>query len=102
MERGVTIGGIVKNRDGKAVAGATVIIMARAGADDSPDWTYVPEVKVTTDAEGRWRFGEMPSGWSSVYIRITHPDYVPTFMQRDVPHAERFDAQGEEGRDDPG
>ena len=77
--------GSVKTRDGKAVAGATVIIMARAGADSSPDWSYVPDVKVTTDTEGRWRFNEMPSGWSRVYINVTHPDYVPTFMQRDVP-----------------
>ena len=90
MERGVTIGGTVKTRDGKAVGGATVIIMARAGADSSPDWSYVPEVKVTTDTEGRWRFNEMPTGWSFVYIRVTHPDYVPTFMQRDVPKPSDF------------
>ena len=60
MERGVTIGGIVKNRNGKAVAGATVIIMARAGADASTDWSYVPEVKVTTDAEGRGASARCP------------------------------------------
>ena len=85
MERGVTIGGIVKTRSGNAVSGATVIIMARAGAGGLPDWSYVPDVKVMTDKEGRWRFSEMPSGWNSVYVTVTHPDYVPTFMQRDVP-----------------
>jgi RNA polymerase sigma factor (sigma-70 family) len=37
MESGVTIGGVVKARDGKALTGATVTIMARAGADSSPD-----------------------------------------------------------------
>ena len=98
----MTIGGIVKARDGKPVAGATVIIMARAGAGSSPDWSYVPDVKVTTDTEGRWRFEEMPSGWSNVYIRVTHPDYVPTFMHARFPGAERLPAQGAEGRDDPG
>jgi RNA polymerase sigma factor (sigma-70 family) len=85
MERGVTIGGIVKNRQGQAIVGATVIIMARAGAGGASDWSYVSEVKVTTDAEGRWRYGEMPTGWESIYLRVTHPDYVPTFMQREVP-----------------
>ncbi len=85
MERGLTIGGLVKARDGKPVAGATVIIMARAGEGGSPDWSYVPEAKVTTDQEGRWRFEEMPSGWNNVYVRVMHPDYVPTFMLRDFP-----------------
>ncbi len=85
MERGLTIGGFVKTKGGKAVAGATVVIMARAGADSSPDWTYVPNVKVTTDKEGRWLFSEMPSGWRNLYTRVAHPDYVPTFMERDVP-----------------
>ncbi len=85
MQRGVTIGGVVKNRQGKAVAGAAVIIMARAGADGAPDCSYVPDVKVTTDAEGRWRFNQMPAGWSFVYLRVSHTDYIPTSMQRDVP-----------------
>ena len=53
MERGVTIGGIVKARDGKPVAGATVIISARAGEGGSPEWTYIPEARLSTDTEGR-------------------------------------------------
>jgi RNA polymerase sigma factor (sigma-70 family) len=85
LEHGTTIGGTVKSRQGKAVAGATVIITARAGADSSPDWTYVPDAKVTTDNEGRWHYDEMPSGWSRVSIGVAHPDFVPTLMQRDVP-----------------
>jgi RNA polymerase sigma factor (sigma-70 family) len=85
MERGVAIGGSVKNRAGQGVVGATVHVSARAGADNSPDWTYVPDVKVTTDTAGRWRYDEMPSGWSRVYLQVTHPDYVPSFMQRNVP-----------------
>ncbi len=90
MEGGVTIGGTVKNRDGKPVAGTTVVVMARAGADGATDWSYVPEVKVTTDTEGRWRFNQMPTGWSFVYLKVTHPGYVPTFMQRDFPRPSDF------------
>jgi RNA polymerase sigma factor (sigma-70 family) len=90
MEEGVTIGGIVKSPHGKVIAGATVIVMARAGASSSPDWSYVPEAKVTTDANGLWRFSKMPSSWEYVYIRVTHPDYVPTFMQRDFPKPSDF------------
>ena len=90
MEEGVTIGGFVKSPHGKVIGGATVIVMARAKADSSPDWSYVPEVRATTDTNGRWRFSEMPSGWEFVYIRVTHPDYVPTFMQRDFPKPSDF------------
>ncbi len=85
MERGLTIGGIVKARNGMPVAEATVIITARAGDGGSPDWSYVPEAKVTTDVQGRWHFDRMPSGWNNMYVKVTHPGYVPTFMQRDVP-----------------
>lgn len=91
MEHGVTIGGIVKTREGKPIAGATVTIMARAGAGNAPDWTYVPEVEVMTDAEGHWRFNEMPTGWNFVYVRVAHPDYVATFMQRQAPKPSDFE-----------
>ena len=56
LERGISIGGFVKRRDGRPIAGATVIIMSRAGADASPDYSYVPDEKVTTDAQGRWTY----------------------------------------------
>ena len=59
--------------------------MSRAGADASPDYSYVPYEKVTTDAEGRWIFDHMPTGWNFVYLRVLHPDFVPTDMQRNRP-----------------
>ena len=73
LERGISIGGFVKRRDGRPISGATVIIMSRAGADASPDYSYVPYEKVTTDAEGRWIFDAMPTGWNFVYLRVTSP-----------------------------
>jgi RNA polymerase sigma factor (sigma-70 family) len=96
MEHGVTIGGIVKAPDGSPVSGATVVIMARAGAESSPDWTYVSEVNVKTDAQGRWRFDEMPTAWSFVSLRVTHPDYVSTFMQRERPKFGDFDLKAKQ------
>ncbi|MGO9470303.1 MAG: sigma factor-like helix-turn-helix DNA-binding protein [Isosphaeraceae bacterium] len=101
MERGVTIGGTVKARDGKAIAGATVIIIARAGADGSANWSYVPEVKVTTDSGGRWRYNEMPTGWSFC-VHQGYPSRLRTYLHATrFLEAERFPAQGQEGRDDP-
>ncbi len=85
LESGTSIGGIVKRRDGRPISGATVEIMARAGADDSPDYSYIHDTSVTTDAQGRWTFSAMPSGWSRVYVSVAHPDFVATVMQRDVP-----------------
>ncbi len=64
---------------------ATVSIMARAGAEASPDYSYIHETKLTTDAQGRWTFSAMPSVWSWVYLSVAHPDFVATVMQRDVP-----------------
>jgi hypothetical protein len=91
LERGVSIGGIVKERNGRPVPGATVVVMARAGEDTAADYSYVPEVKVTTDATGRWRLDEMPPGWNFVYLRVTHPDYVPTSMMRNMPKPSDFE-----------
>ena len=88
MERGVTIGGIVKSRDGKPVAGATVSVRARAGADASPDWTYVPDVKVTTDTAGHWQFSEMPTGWSYVYCQRHASRLRPDVHATRCPQAE--------------
>jgi Carboxypeptidase regulatory-like domain len=85
MEAGTTIGGSVNARDGKSVPGASVSITARAGADNSPDWSYVPEVKLTTDSQGRWLYDEMPSGWSYLYMKVAHPEFVPTYMLPDFP-----------------
>ncbi len=85
MEPGRAIGGIVKDRAGKAVAGATVIITAGAGAINSPDWTSIPDIQVKTNADGRWHFDEMPSTWEFVFLRVTHPDFVPTFMTANLP-----------------
>ena len=91
LEHGVTIGGVVKRRDARPIAGATVIISGRAGADLSPDYSYVHDATVTTDAQGRWQFAGMPSGWSYAYLKVSHPDYVPTLMQKNVPKPSDFE-----------
>jgi len=75
MERGVTIGGVVRSHDGKAVAGAEVTIMARAGADTSPDWSYVPEGTLTVTAQAPSRAPEMADvivapGMNPVELRL--------------------------------
>ncbi|MGC8640665.1 MAG: sigma-70 family RNA polymerase sigma factor [Isosphaeraceae bacterium] len=86
MERGITIGGVVKSRDGKPVAGAKVIVMATA-----PDRTHGVQLKATTDAQGRWRSDEMPRGWGDARVCVTHPDYVSTLIERDVRISSAFD-----------
>jgi peroxiredoxin len=51
----------------------------------------VPEVKVTTDDQGHWIFDAMPTGWSFVYLRVAHPDFVATVMQQDMPRPSDFE-----------
>ncbi len=98
LEHGISIGGFVKRLDGRPIAGATVIIMSRAGADAAPDYSYVDYVKVTTDAEGRWTFNAMPTGWNFVYLRVLHPDFVPTDMQRDRPKPSDFELKAKKAQ----
>ncbi|WP_165232620.1 sigma-70 family RNA polymerase sigma factor [Aquisphaera insulae] len=82
LERGTSIGGVVRRRDGTPIAGARIIIVARTLSRrpaDREDYTLISEenAKVVTDAQGRWRFDEMPSTWASAYIRFAHSDFVP-------------------------
>jgi protocatechuate 3,4-dioxygenase beta subunit/peroxiredoxin len=85
MESAMSIGGIVRDEQGRPVAGVKVTIMARSGPEGDPEYTYVPEVVVLTDARGRWRFTGMPSDWEWASFRFEHPDYVHSILQPDLP-----------------
>ena len=89
MERGITIGGIVKSRDGKPVAGARVTVMAGrrrcAGLDLRPD------VKATTDAARALALRRDAHGLE-LRLRQGHASRLcPHLMQRDVSIPSDFD-----------
>ncbi|WP_168222212.1 sigma-70 family RNA polymerase sigma factor [Aquisphaera giovannonii] len=81
LERGTTIGGVVKRRDGEPIAGARVFVRAtspiRGTARDSEYSSIVGENgRAVTDGQGRWRFDGMPSTWTRLSVVFWHPDYV--------------------------
>jgi protocatechuate 3,4-dioxygenase beta subunit len=76
LERGTTIGGPIRDEQGKPVAGATVYLLVpgqnRQGEPRVNFWDY----PVKTDDQGRWRCGLMPADLDDLWIRLAHPDYV--------------------------
>jgi beta-lactamase regulating signal transducer with metallopeptidase domain/thiol-disulfide isomerase/thioredoxin len=88
LERGTVIAGLIRDQDGKPVAGATVEVqLERGGKRDGsvgPDmWlaegspTTHDGTAVITDKEGRWTLDNVPPGDDvKVLLSLTHPDFI--------------------------
>jgi beta-lactamase regulating signal transducer with metallopeptidase domain/uncharacterized GH25 family protein/thiol-disulfide isomerase/thioredoxin len=75
MEKGITIGGTVKNEEGKPIAGAKVTVSCKGG-NCRELLAYGDEAR-TTDAAGRWTLDNVPSGDAiQLSVRFSHPDYL--------------------------
>ena len=83
LERGVPIGGTVRDEQGRPIAGARVHLRIeatppRGGRERYPD----PDCEVAaalTDAQGRWRSEALPASARAgvrLELVITHPDHV--------------------------
>ena len=86
MEKGMVIGGIVKDEDGKPVSGARVEVMyARDFREElkrvSDDiWLSEGDDAATTNAEGHWSLNNVPPGDETrIRVKLSHPDYVSDF-----------------------
>ncbi len=73
LEKGTSIGGIVKNKEGEPIAGAKVNLSLRG--PEGKIIFYV-EHAVRTDADGKWRDDAMPREIDKLSMEITHPEYV--------------------------
>jgi thiol-disulfide isomerase/thioredoxin/uncharacterized GH25 family protein len=83
LEKGLSIGGIVRNDKGEPVPGARIIFSGPAPTD--PDERVHSVVAPNyhaerTGADGRWHFDEAPRDLESLIFRVTHPDYITTFF----------------------
>ena len=84
LDSGTTIGGTVRDPDGKPIKGVSVEVMLSRGPEGdgegrtSPDmWLAEHEAAARTDAEGRWTLDNVPPGLDlDLKLRLTHPDYV--------------------------
>ncbi|NQT01497.1 MAG: hypothetical protein HQ580_05715 [Planctomycetes bacterium] len=73
LEKGISIGGIVKNKEGEPIAGAKVNLSLRG-----PEGRIIFYIEhaVRTDADGKWRSDAMPRELDKLSMEITHPEYV--------------------------
>jgi peroxiredoxin/protocatechuate 3,4-dioxygenase beta subunit len=73
LEKGISIGGIVKNKEGEPIAGAKVNLSLRG-----PEGRirYYVEHAVRSEADGKWRYDAMHRELDELTMEITHPEYV--------------------------
>jgi peroxiredoxin len=79
LEKGVSIGGIVKNGIGEPVPGARVILSGPPPTDigERVRSVVAPNYHAErTDAEGKWHFDEAPRDCESLLFRVLQPDFV--------------------------
>lgn len=92
LERGTTIGGIIRDEDDRAVEGATVYLLVPGTDVLGQPRPRIWEHAVKTDAEGRWHSDIMPSKLDEIWIRLSHPDYASdtTYGKTPPPPVERL------------
>jgi thiol-disulfide isomerase/thioredoxin/uncharacterized GH25 family protein len=79
LEKGVSIGGIVKNENGEPVPGARVILSGPAPSDvgERVRTVVAPNYHAErTDAQGQWHFNEAPRDFEALVFRVLQPEYV--------------------------
>lgn len=74
LERGVTVGGVVKSAEGMPLAGAAVTVH-RVVKNAPRDYTRVDYDTATTDANGRWTSTSLPAGFTGFGFEVAHPDF---------------------------
>lgn len=74
LERGIRIGGVVVDKRGKPVPGASVAVKVYSELEP-PRRLVRPEFAVTTDEAGRWAAGPLPSQWERLRLQASHPEY---------------------------
>ena len=74
LEPGVPMGGLVKDEDGKPVAGASVTITAPVTEAEKANYVFNLGT-TTTDDQGRWQIDEAPANLAVVTVYVKHSRY---------------------------
>jgi protocatechuate 3,4-dioxygenase beta subunit len=82
LEKGITIGGIVRNEQGEPVPGAKVMLQAGSSGYEASarEWSALnrDQFAVRTDGNGVWGCGFAPADLSDITIHLEHSEYAPT------------------------
>jgi thiol-disulfide isomerase/thioredoxin/uncharacterized GH25 family protein len=85
LTEGTTMGGVVKNEDGRPIVGARVEVEYDSGGIDfgAPKptgyntWLAYGDAARITDADGRWSLDTVPPGDDvNVRVKLSHPEYI--------------------------
>jgi len=88
LERTSAISGRILDEDGKPVAGAEVTAQLRSSSSPAAGTirsvTYIPEMKVVTNAAGEWKLDGFPENLEGLMMLVRHPVYR---VARGLPNA---------------
>ena len=87
LERGRTIGGVVRDDQGKPIPGVKVDVSV--SSQRYQQFNMFPLYHVRTDAEGRWHLDHVPQSFDGISIRLDHPDYIGEGFSHSVSAAEQ-------------
>ena len=76
LETAATIGGLIKDEQGKPIAGATVVINGLA-RDPVGQVVLLECDSVTTDAAGKWASHRVPAHFEGLNFKLAHPEFMP-------------------------
>lgn len=77
LDAGWLVGGVVVDEAGKPIAGAQVSPSVKFKKRPGDTSRLGVGTKITTDAEGRWRYHHVPGSKPDLHIDVNHPDYRP-------------------------
>jgi hypothetical protein len=84
LDAGRSIGGVIVDEQGRRIENAEVhpSVEYKKRAEDLRQLGVGKRYK--TDAEGRWRVDTIPANEASVYVTVTHSEFVPTTANLEV------------------
>ncbi len=84
LPKAVTVGGLVKDTQGKPVSGAIVVISGLAR--DAVGQVVLTEYEsVRTEAAGKWSCHCVPAGFDGLNFKLVHPDFMPAEFDQATP-----------------
>lgn len=86
-ERGVSIGGLVRNESGQPISDAEIVVQFHETSDATfreprPERLgFIRDLIATkTDAKGRWKCAVVPAGYDLFNLEVRHPQFATTTL----------------------